>query len=289
MNRTKAFYMPHAMAWPHVHVIDREALSDADAELLMKKCPPGSIDLDMTEETFTVEASAIVVATGWRPYDATKLTNLSFGEHPNILTNVMMERLAARDGPTEGEIVRPSDGAKAMNVAFVQCAGSRDENHLPYCSAVCCMGTLKQIRYLREKNPEAKATVFYIDIRTIGRQEKFYFDLLEDEHVTFTKGKVAKIAGDEGSGNLTLDVEDTIGGQNLHEEFDLVVLATGIVPNGGVPLDLPLDAYGFVDSAEGMEGVFAVGCARRPSDVSRSTKEATAAALKAIQCTSGEG
>jgi quinone-modifying oxidoreductase subunit QmoA len=289
MDRTKALYMPHDMAWPHVHVIDREALSEADAATLTAVCPEGAVDLEMSEERFGVEAGAIIVATGWSPYDATKLTNLGFGSHPNIVTNVMMERLAARGGPTGGEIVRPSDGAKAANVAFVQCAGSRDENHLPYCSAVCCMASLKQVRYLRDFNPESKATVFYIDIRTIGRQEKFYYDLTEDENVRFVKGKAAKIGGDEATGNLTVEVEDTIGGENLTEEFDLVVLATGVVPNGGVPVDLVLDEYGFVGRAEGAPGVFAVGCTRRPSDVSRSTKEATAAALKAIQCLSGEG
>ncbi|MEN8149546.1 MAG: heterodisulfide reductase subunit A, partial [Planctomycetota bacterium] len=253
------------------------------AATLTAECPKGSIDLDMAEENFGVEAGAIIVATGWRPYDATKLDNLGFGQHQNIVTNVMMERLAARNGPTGGEITRPSDGAKAANVAFVQCAGSRDENHLPYCSAVCCMGSLKHIRYLREFNPEAKATMFYIDIRTIGRHEKFYTDLTGDENVRFVKGKAAKITGDAGTGNLTVEVEDTIEGRNLTEEFDLVVLATGIVPNGGVPLEISRDAYGFAERETGVPGVFAVGCAVRPGDVSRATKEATAAALKAIQ------
>ena len=164
----------------------------------------------MTEEEIEVEVGAVIVATGWRPYDATKLDNLGFGQYPNVITNVMMERLAAAGGPTGGEIVRPSDGKKAENVAFVQCAGSRDENHLPYCSAVCCMASLKQARYLREKNENSKATVFYIDIRTVGRLEKFYYDMLDDEKVSFVKGKVAKITEEPGSQDLILDVEDTL-------------------------------------------------------------------------------
>jgi quinone-modifying oxidoreductase subunit QmoA len=187
--------------------------------------------------------------------------------------------------------VRPSDGKPAENVAFVQCAGSRDENHLPYCSAVCCMGTLKQARYLREKNENSKVTVFYIDIRTIGRLEKFYYDMLDDENVRFVKGKVAQITEDAGSRDLTLDVEDTLSGETLHEQFDLVVLATGVVPNaacGKLPAELKIDAYGFVEPATGVEGIFAAGCARRPCDVSRTTKDATAAALRAIQCGKGE-
>jgi quinone-modifying oxidoreductase subunit QmoA len=287
MDKTKALYLPHDMAYPNVYVLDRKALSDADAETLEKTCPPETIDLGMTEEEIEVEAGAVIVATGWRPYDATKLDNLGFGQYPNVITNVMMERLASPGGPTGGRLTRPSDGKQVGKVAFVQCAGSRDENHLPYCSAVCCMASLKQARYLRETNESAKATVFYIDIRTIGYLEKFYYDMLEDEQLSFIKGKVAKISEDAGTNDLVLDVEDTLSGETLHETFDLVVLATGVVPNTAdlkIPFELKYDQYGFIDGATDVEGVYAAGCAKHPCDVSRATKDSTAAALKAIQC-----
>jgi quinone-modifying oxidoreductase subunit QmoA len=174
----------------------------------------------------------------------------------------------------------------------VQCAGSRDENHLPYCSAVCCTASLKQARYLREKNEDAKITVFYIDIRTIGRLEKFYYDMLDDANVSFFKGKVAEISENTDTRDLTLAAEDTIAGEKPDLSFDLVVLATGIVPNTAdekIPFDLEYDEYGFLDGTTGIEGVFAAGCATHPCDVSRTTKEATAAALKAIQCLNGGG
>ncbi len=290
MNRTKALYMPHQNAYPHLHVIDKEALSEADARTLSHVCPEGTIDLDMAEEEIELEVGAVVLATGWKPYDADALDNLGFGTCPNVITNVMMERLAAGTGPTGGQILRPSDGKPAENVAFVQCAGSRDENHLPYCSAVCCTATLKQARYLREKNESAKASVFYIDIRTIGRLEKFYYDLLDDENLAFTKGKVAKITEDSGTGNLELTVEDTLNGEILHHECDLVVLATGMVPNESgttLPLDLELDEYGFAEGVTNIPGIFAAGCAKHPCDVARSTKDSTAAALRAIQCLNG--
>jgi quinone-modifying oxidoreductase subunit QmoA len=286
MDKTKALYLPHEMAYPHQYVVDRDALSAADAAVLTEKLPPGAVDLEMREKEFEVEIGAVIVATGWRPYDATKLDTLGYGQYPNVITNVMMERFAARGGPTGGEIVRPSDGKRAENVAFVQCAGSRDENHLPYCSAVCCMASLKQVRYLREKNEAARATVFYIDIRTIGREEKFYYDLLEDEHISFVKGKVAAISQVDG-GDLVLDVQDTMTRDNLHDQFDLVVLATGVVPNTAdvkIPFALTYDEYGFVDGSTDVAGVYAAGCAKHPCDVSRTTKEATAAALKAIRC-----
>lgn len=288
MSTTKALYMPHDMAYPHRHVLDLEAMLETEKNTLAQACPPGSIDLNMKEETIDLNVGAVIVATGWRPYDAAKLDKLGFGTCPNVITNVMMERLAARGGPTGGNIIRPSDGKAPEHVAFVQCAGSRDENHLPYCSAVCCMGSLKQIRYLREKNENARATVFYIDIRAIGRLEKFYYDLLEDEKVSFIKGKVARIE-EEAGGTLKLDVEDTLSGQNTHKDFDLVVLATGIVPNTAdskIPYELSYDDYGFITRTN-VAGVYPVGCAQRPCDVSRSTKDATAAVLKAIQCLKG--
>ncbi len=287
MDKTKALYMPHDMAYPHVQVIDQEALSETDADTLRQVCPPGAIDLNMTEEEIDVEVGAVIVATGWRPYDAGKIENLGFGRCENVITNVMMERLAAEGGPTGGEIVRPSDGKKAENVAFVQCAGSRDENHLPYCSAVCCMASLKQARYVREKNENSRATILYIDIRTIGRQEKFYYNMLADDNVSFVKGKVAEINEEPETKNLMLDVEDTLLRENLRETFDMVVLATGIVPNTAdqkIPFELKYDEYGFIDGATDVDGVYAAGCARHPCDVSRTTKDSTAAALRAIQC-----
>ena len=286
MDSTKALYLPFDAAYPHTYVIDRDALSDADAEKLTQICPPGAIDLEMTEQEIETSVGAVILATGWSPYDATKLDTLGFGQHQNVITNVMMERLSARRGPTRGEIVRPSDGKKAENVAFVQCAGSRDVNHLPYCSAVCCMSSLKHIRYLREKNENAKATVFYIDIRTIGRLEKFYYDMLDDSNVSFVKGKVAKVSEDPGSMDLILDVEDTLERDNLHPRFDMVVLATGIVPNTtgtDFPVEIQYDEFGFIDGTTHVDGVYAAGCAKRPCDVSRTTKDASGAALKAIQ------
>jgi quinone-modifying oxidoreductase subunit QmoA len=292
MGTTKALYYPHDMAYPPLYALDRDALSESDAKALTEAVPAGAIDLDMGEEEIEVGAGAVIVATGWKPYDAAKLDHLGFGRCENVITNVMMERLAAPGGPTGGRIVRPSDGKEAENIAFVQCAGSRDENHLPYCSAVCCMASLKQARYLREQNEDAKATVFYIDIRTIGRLEKFYYDLAEDANVSFVKGKVAKIEEDPETKNLILEVEDTIAGEKPTRQFDLVVLATGIVPNTAdakIPIDVEYDAYGFLSGATSVEGVYAAGCATHPCDVSRATKESTAAALKAIQCVGGRG
>ena len=287
MSRTKALYYPHDAAFPALHVIDKDSLSASDAAVLTEAAPGGSIDLDMAEEELELTVGSIIVATGWNPYDATKIPDLGFGQHENVINNVGLERLAAPSGPTGGKIQRPSDGEEPGRVAFVQCAGSRDENHLPYCSAVCCMASLKQARYLREQNQDIEITIFYIDIRTVGRLESFYTELLADEKVTFVKGKVAKITEDPGSGNLTLEVEDTLAGEKPEAEFDMVVLATGIVPSTAeapIPFELEYDDYGFLDSGTDVDGIYVAGCAKHPCDVSAATKESTAAALKAIQC-----
>jgi quinone-modifying oxidoreductase subunit QmoA len=287
MTRTPALYFPHHLAYPPLHVLDREALSPVDEATLAESPAGGAIDLQMTEERVDVEVGAVIVATGWQPYDATNLDHLGFGRFPNVITNVMMERLAATDGPTGGEITRPSDGRKAQKVAFVQCAGSRDESHLPYCSAVCCMASLKQARYVREKNETSRVEVYYIDIRTVGRHEGFYHDLQADEQVSFVKGKVAEIHEDPDSRDLELVVEDTESRLKLRPTADMVVLATGMVPGTAaarMPFELEYDQYGFVDETAPVDGVYAAGCVKHPCDVSRATKEATAAALRAIQC-----
>ena len=142
----------------------------------------------------------------WEPYDAHRIDNLGFGTYSNIITNMMMERMASPNGPTKGQIQRPSDKKAPDSVAFVQCAGSRDENHLPYCSAVCCMASLKQARYLREKNETSKATIFYIDIRALGKLEDFYNKFKDDERVEFVKGKVAKIEEDAATQDPIVEV-----------------------------------------------------------------------------------
>ncbi|MBN2326962.1 MAG: CoB--CoM heterodisulfide reductase iron-sulfur subunit A family protein [Candidatus Omnitrophica bacterium] len=290
MNQTKALYYPHPMAFPPQYVLDKEALSPEDRAILENECGEGAIDFDQQPEELTFKVGAIIAATGWSPYDAQKMENLGFGRCENVITNVMMERLSDQTGPTQGRLIRPSDQKEIKNIAFAQCAGSRDEKFLPYCSAVCCMGSLKQARYVLEKDPEAHVSIFYIDIRTISRHEKFYYDLLENDRVTFIKGKVAKVAEDPNTQDLLIEAEDSLQGAKIHQTFDLVVLATGVVPNTAhakIPYEgLQYDEYGFI-RPNGVKGIYSAGCIQRPSDVSRCVRQATGAALKAIQCLKG--
>ncbi len=283
LDKTKAIYLPHLMAYPMRHVIDPAYVGDERMKKCVDACQYGAIELDMQPRTITAKVGAIVWATGWRPYDAAKIDNLGFGQIKNVITNVIMERLSAVTGPTQGKILRPSDQKEPTRIGFVQCAGSRDENHLPYCSTICCMASMKQATYIREQYPDAEIYLFYIDVRTPGRWEDYYVTKQNDEKFHFYRGKVAKIT--EGTdGNVILEAENTLTGQITKTEVDLAILATGMVPNNveaPPPLETVLDDFGFI-APDGDKGIVGAGVANRPLDVSASIQDATGAALRAI-------
>jgi quinone-modifying oxidoreductase subunit QmoA len=286
MDKMKAAYLPHVMAYPMRYVLDPVLVESDEAQKVKEACPYDAIELDMQPKTMDLKVGSIVWATGWKPYDANKLETYGFGQYPDVITNVMMERLASWSGPTQGKIVCPSNGEPPETVAFVQCAGSRDENHLPFCSTICCLASMKHANYVREQLPEAKIYIFFIDVRALDRMEDFYTRTKAEENVQFFKGKVAQINQDEASKKLMLKVEDTTA-EALHEiTADLVVLATGMQPNTSdqpLPVQALYDDYGFVASQSALPGIYAVGCTRTPTGVQESVQDGTAAALKAIQ------
>jgi quinone-modifying oxidoreductase subunit QmoA len=281
MDMIKAAYLPHSQAFPQRYVIDKTACSGNCGAACKEACKYDAIDMEMQPQTETFTVDAIVNATGWNPYDPAKIETLSYGSVRNVITNMMMERLAAPGGPTDGQILRPSDRKPVKNIAFVQCAGSRDENNLPFCSYICCMASLKQTLYLREQNPESKVTIYYIDMRTPGRYEKFFQQVQQDQNVTFVKGKVAKLEQASGSDDVIVTAEDMYSGGKTHVPFDMVVLATGMEPSGAtakVPgINYSVEGFGISEGS-----VFATGCAKNPLDVAKSVQDATGAALKSI-------
>jgi len=285
MDKTKAIYLLHEMAFPARYVVDPAYANDDRMKACVEACKYDAIELDMQPRTITAQVGSIVWATGWTPYDATKLEHLGFGKIPNVITNVMMERLAADNGPTAGKIVRPSDGGEISSIAFVQCAGSRDENHLPYCSAVCCMASMKQATYVRERYPEADVYIFYIDIRSPGRLEDFYVKIQGDEKVKFLRGKVGSIT-EAGNGDVTLEAEDTLTGKMQKATVNMAVLATGMVPSAKPPIDVPTDEYGFM-LAEGTPGIIGAGTTVRPVEVAGTVQDGTGAAIRGIIAAGG--
>lgn len=283
--RIKAVRLPHRAAFPAQYVVDRAACA-ADCHACLDACKYGAIDLQQQPARRTLRVASVVLATGWAPYDASKIDNLGFGKYANVVTNVSFERLAAADGPTRGKVLRPSDGKEPRAVAFVQCAGSRDENHLPYCSAVCCTASLKQATYIHKQYPEARVTMFYIDLRTPGHLETFAAKVIAENGIQLIKGKVGKVQEHPVSRDLLVTAEDVLGGRKITREYDLVVLATGMVPQtNGLPQGIGLDEFGF--AGNGQPGVFAAGCVKRPAEVSGSIRDATGAALKAFQIAVG--
>jgi len=194
------------------------------------------VTLKSNGSTSELQIGSIVLSAGWKPYDASKLTHLAYGSTPDVITNIQMEEMVSK-----GELIRPSNGKPIGSIAFIQCAGSRDQDHLPYCSAVCCRVSLKQAMYVREKYPDAKIYIIYKDVRTPQQFELFYANVQNDSGVFLTKGEIANVSN--GSDGLKIDVTDTLFGEDIQVKADMVVLATGMVPATKVEdLEVPAEA-----------------------------------------------
>jgi quinone-modifying oxidoreductase subunit QmoA len=284
MSTTRTAYLPMENPFPARYAIDGSTCLFDECAKCVDACNYGAIDLHMQPQTVELRVGAVIIATGWRPYDARAITNLAFGHSPDVITNVMMERMAAESGPTGGRIVRPSTGGPVRSVAFIQCAGSRDRLHLGYCSSICCLASLKEASLVLERNPEATVHVFYIDLRTPGTYEAFAQRVLSHDRITAVKGKVADILTDPATEQLVVVADDMLGGSMSRTPVDLVVLATGMQPSlgDGAPEGVDVDAEGFVVEGTDTEGILVAGCARAPVDVATSTVDATAAAMRAI-------
>lgn len=257
---------------------------------------PGMFDVILNNGGGPLRVGSIVLAAGWTPYDANKLQHLGFGKFQDVVTNVNVEEMAKA-----GSLTCPSDSKIPSVVGFVQCAGSRDPEHLPYCSAVCCRVSLKQALYFKEQNEETKVVIFYKDMRTPEQSEEFY-KRVQKEGVIFVKTDTSKISVTEGSEmKLSVEAIDELLGEPIQMEVDMLVLATGMQPavldNPILNLEyrrgpaLPALKYGFPDShfvcfpyETRRTGIYTAGCVRHPMTCSRSKSDGTGAALKSIQC-----
>ncbi|MBA1444836.1 MAG: FAD-dependent oxidoreductase [Chromatiales bacterium] len=282
MGKRKGAYLPHRMAMPQQYVIDPAIIGTDDAQKAKDACKVNAVDLDMREETIEFNAGAVVWATGWQPYDANKIQPYGYDRFENVITSVEFERLADPTGPTGGKILRPSDGKEVKSVAFIQCAGSRDKNHLLHCSRICCMASLKQCTYPAD---DVDISVYYIDIRAIDRFEDFYQKVKAQDNVKFIKSKVASIVKGEDDSPVLHGV-DTEGYNRYANQHDLVVLAVGMEPSvdkESFPVDIVINEEGFIEPASENGGIFAAGCSSDALDVNRAVQHATGAALRAIQ------
>ncbi len=293
LNKRKAIYLPFPQAVPASYVIDVDHCTKCG--LCVKVCPVNAINLEEKEEIIEENVGAIVVATGFDLYDGRRLPEYGYGIYKNVVDALQFEQLIVPSGPTKGQIVRLSDGKPAKTVVFIQCAGQRDVNHLPYCSKICCMYTAKQAMMYKSKVPDGKAYIFYIDVRTAGKgYEEFYRKVQEIMGITYIRGRVGKIWEDE-DGSLIVTGVDTLSGELVKIKADLVVLALGMVPQLdkklAEKLKISTDEYGFAQEVHPklkpveteVGGIYIAGAVQGPKDISESVAQASAAASKVIQ------
>ncbi|MGB0722956.1 MAG: FAD-dependent oxidoreductase [Gammaproteobacteria bacterium] len=286
--RRKGAYLPHPMAYPRRYVIDPRIVGSEDARRAATACRYNAIDLDEQASEFELRVGAVIWATGWRPYDPKHLQTYNHGAHGDVISALEFERMAAPTGPTSGRLLRPSDGKPARNVAFVQCAGSRDLNHLRHCSGVCCMGSLRQAEQVKQSwattpaTPPGSVTIYHTDLRVSAEDEAFLARLRATAGIRFVRSKVARIARNSGGGAVCHGV-DTEGGAPYANPHDLVVLALGMQPEPGlIPPGVRVNADGFLSVDETVQGVFPAGAAHEAMDADQCARHATAAAMRAI-------
>jgi heterodisulfide reductase subunit A2 len=297
MGRRKVIYMLSPQAVPNKPVIDRSQCAffhRNTCRACEKFCPAGAIDFTQEDETVTVDAAAIIVATGYDLFAKEFAGEYGAGKLPDVIDGLQFERLLAASGPTAGQVKRPSDGKTPKSVAFIQCVGSRDPEHgVPYCSKVCCMITAKHALMYKHKVPEGQVYVFYMDIRAAGKgYEEFVQRAMSEDGVLYLRGRVSRLFQEDGK--IVVWGADTLSGKKIQVEVDMVVLATAMVPSHGSnelaqTLGITTDESGFYRDASFMQpvetvrpGIFVAGAGRGPLDIPETVAQASAAAAKAM-------
>jgi heterodisulfide reductase subunit A2 len=300
----KAIYIPFPQAVPTTYTLDAERCLNGKTqtangyrvlacERCADVCKPRAIEYDQTPEYLEREVGVIVAATGYKLWPAAQGKEYGYGKHPDVIDGLEFERLLSASGPTGGEVRRPSDGKPVRRVVLIQCVGSRDPKHgVPYCSRVCCMYTAKHALLFKHKVHDGQAYVFYMDIRAAGKNyEEFVQRVMEEERVVYIRGRVGQVLpkGD----HLLVYGADTLSGQPVRVEADLVVLATAMMPSESdlaKKLRIATDPYGFLSEAHPKlrpvetltAGVFLAGAAQAPKDIPDTVAQASAAASKAL-------
>ncbi len=287
-----AIYQPFSQAVPSTFLIDETAC--IHCYKCVDVCEKGAVNFSQKPEEIEVDVGAIVLATGFDNFDAEALTPYGYGRYGNVITSMDVERLLDPAGPSQGELVCPSDLSTPKRIAFIQCAGSRDLNHNEYCSGYCCMASLKTAIHMKDKYPDAEIAIFYMDIRTPSKGYEEFFRRAREAGVLFIQGKPSEVAPAASGDSLFVCSEDRSFGRPVQWNADLVVLAIGAVPSAGTEelssrLVVGLDENGFfrehhpklrpIDSPT--DGVFFAGAACGPKDIPYSVAQGSAAAARA--------
>jgi len=293
IGKRKAIYIPYPQAVPLVACVDAKACIGCTR--CAQACPAQAVKLDQEPQDFKLNVGAIIVATGWQPFDATRKEEYGFGRYRDVITTLQIERMLNASGPTKGEVVRPSTGKIAEKVAFLQCVGSRDSSvgNL-YCSRICCMASLKNAQLVKEKYPHTDITIYYIDIRACGEGYEEFYVRAQKLGINFVRSRVSGI--EEVDGDLFLVFEDTQTGEMKRVRHDLAVLSVGLEPDEkadvlGNLLGLSRRPDRFFEIAHPkmrpveahIDGVFIAGCASGPKEIPISIAQGSAAAAKAVK------
>lgn len=299
LDNRRAIYIPFAQAVPKVATIDADyctMLKTGKCGVCSKVCAAGAIDYTQKDEIVEQQYGAIVVATGFNTIKLDNFDEFAYSQSPDVVTSLEFERLMNAAGPTGGTLLRPSDGTHPHTLVFVQCVGSRDTSGCgkPYCSKICCMYTAKHAMLCREKYPDTEVYVFYIDVRTPGKNfDEFYRRAVEEYGVHYIKGMVGKVAPENGK--LMVQASDLLANEQLHIEADMVILATAVEPDEtarslATMLTASMDTNDFFTEAHPKlrpvesptAGIFLSGVCQGPKDIPETVSQASAAAAKVI-------
>ena len=300
LDTRRAIYIPFAQAVPKVATIDADyctMLKTGKCGVCSKVCTAGAIDYKQQDQLVEVQYGAIVAATGFQPIDLSRFDEFAYSQSPDVVSSLEFERLMNAAGPTGGTLLRPSDGTHPKTLVFVQCVGSRCDGGgkgKPYCSKICCMYTAKHAMLCREKYPDTEVYVFYIDVRTPGKNfDEFYRRAVEEYGVHYIKGMVGKVVPQ--GGKLKVQASDLLENRQLHIDADMVVLAAAIEPDKSARplatmLTASMDTNDFFTEAHPKlrpvesptAGVFLSGACQGPKDIPETVAQAGAAASKVI-------
>lgn len=301
LGNRKAIYIPFPQAVPLKYRIDKDHCTyfkTGKCKACLKFCPDKAPDFDQKDETIDLEIGAVVVAPGFESYIPSDRGQYGYGEYKDVITSLEFERILSPSGPTNGQVLKRSDGKPAESIVFIQCVGSRNNNNgKPYCSRVCCMYSVKEALIAKEHSENIKdLTILYTDIRAFGKNfEQYYHRARYEEGINFIRGYSAEIKEDPETKKLVVFSENTLTGDIKRTSADLVVLATAVLPakdNGDLAekLNIELDDYGFfkqgnpsvslVDSTR--KGIYLAGCSTGPRDIPDSVTTASAAASSAV-------
>jgi heterodisulfide reductase subunit A2 len=301
MGRRKAIYTPFDQAVPRIPVIDRPNCAyfqKGTCKACEKFCDADAIDFTQEDQILTLQVGNIIVATGYDLFDARRIPQYGYGRLPNVFTSLEFERLSNAAGPTNGNIVMRDGKTAPTAIGIVHCVGSRDQNYNGYCSAICCMQSLKFAHLVRERTG-AEVTNFYIDIRAPGKGYEEFYERVLEEGGHFVRGKVAditdaaRVPGEEGK--LIVQVEDTLTGKQRRLPMDMVVLSSGLEPRADAKelarrfgISCSFDGWAIekhpkLDPVATMtEGVFVAGCVSGPKDIPASVAQGAAAAARVL-------